>query len=60
MAKPVVIEDEVFIGSHVKMLTGSVISRGSVIANGLIVVENIQSNVVAARASEKALKLIEQ
>ena len=37
-AKPVVIEDDVFLGSNVRVLKGLTIGRGSVIANSSVVV----------------------
>ena len=44
---PVVIEDNVWIGSNVKILKGVCIGRNSVISNGAVVTKNIPANVVA-------------
>jgi acetyltransferase-like isoleucine patch superfamily enzyme len=50
----------VFIGSNVKILKGSVIGSGSVIANGAIVTGKIPSNVIAGGNPAKIIKAIEQ
>lgn len=47
MAKPVIIEDDVFIGANVLILKGTRIGQGSVIAAGSVVVGNIPPNVIA-------------
>lgn len=47
-AKPVVIEDDVFLGSNVRVCKGVTIGAGSVIANGAIVVKDIPGGVLAA------------
>jgi len=47
-AKPVVIEDDVFLGSNVRVCKGVTIGAGSVIANGAIVVKDIPPGVLAA------------
>jgi acetyltransferase-like isoleucine patch superfamily enzyme len=60
MAKPVIIEDDVFIGSNVKILKGSIIGRGSIIANGAIVTGKIPTNVIAGGMPAKVLRVIEQ
>lgn len=46
-ARPVVIEDDVFLGSNVRVLKGVTIGRGSVIANSSIVTKDIPPGVVA-------------
>ncbi|MDO9010549.1 MAG: acyltransferase [Gallionella sp.] len=58
-AKPVVIGDDVFIGSNSKIMKGVVIGVGSVIANGSIVVGEIPANVIAGGNPAKVLKVIE-
>ncbi len=58
MAKPVTIEDDVFIGSNVKILKGSIIRHGSVIANGSIVTGEIPANVIAGGIPAKVLRAI--
>jgi acetyltransferase-like isoleucine patch superfamily enzyme len=57
-ASDVVIEDNVFIGSNVKILKGVTIGRNSVIANGSIVVKNIPPGVIAGGNPAKVLKHI--
>jgi acetyltransferase-like isoleucine patch superfamily enzyme len=46
-AKPVTIEDEVFIGNNVRILKGVTIGRGAVIANGAVVVSCIPADSIA-------------
>lgn len=58
-AKPVVIEDDVFIGSNVKIMKGVVIGSGSVVANGSIVVSAIPPGVVAGGNPARVLRAIE-
>lgn len=58
MAKSVVLEDDIFIGSNVKILKGTVIGCGSVIANGSIVTGKIPCNVIAGGIPAKVLKTI--
>lgn len=57
-AKQVVIEDDVFIGSNVRVLKGVTIGRGSVIANGAVVASNIPSAVIAGGNPARVLKVI--
>jgi len=59
-AKPVVIEDEVFLGSNVRVLKGVTIGQGSVIANGSVVIKDIPSSVVAGGIPAKVIKVIEK
>lgn len=47
-ARPVVIEDDVFIGANVRILKGVTIGQGSVVANGSVVVSSVPPGVVAA------------
>jgi acetyltransferase-like isoleucine patch superfamily enzyme len=58
-AKPVVIEDDVFVGSYVRIMKGVVIGSGSVIANGSIVVNAIPPGVVAGGNPARVLRAIE-
>lgn len=46
-AKSVIIEDDVFIGSNVKILKGVRIGRGTILANGSIVLKDIPPFVIA-------------
>lgn len=55
-AAGVVIEDNVFIGSHVKVLKGVTIGRDSVIASGSVVVKSIPAGVIAGGNPAKILK----
>lgn len=55
-ASEVIIEENVFIGSNVKILKGVTIGRDSVIANGSIVTKSIPSGVVAGGNPAKILK----
>ena len=57
-AKPVIICDDVFIGSNVKILKGVTIGQGSVIANGSIVSSNIEMNVVAGGMPAKIIRKV--
>jgi len=54
----VVIEDNVFIGSNVKVLKGVTIGRDSVIANGSLVIKSIPSGVVAGGNPAKVIKYL--
>lgn len=58
-AKPVVIEDDVFLGSNVRVLKGVTIGRGSVIANGAVVVKNIPPGVIAGGNPARVIKVID-
>ena len=58
-AKPVVIEDDVFLGSNVRVLKGVTIGRGSVIANGSVVVKDIPPCVIAGGNPARVIKAIE-
>lgn len=57
-AKPVVIGDDVFIGSNAKIMKGVTIGNGSVIANGSIVVAAVPSGAVAGGNPAKVLRMI--
>jgi maltose O-acetyltransferase len=58
-AKPVVLGDDVFIGSNVKIMKGVVIGNGSAIANSAIVVRDVPPGVVAGGNPAKVLRTIE-
>ena len=58
-AKPVLIEDDVFLGSNVRVLKGVTIGRGSVIANSSVVVKDIPPGVIAGGNPARVLKEIE-
>jgi maltose O-acetyltransferase len=57
-AKPVVIEDDVFLGSNVRVLKGVTIGRGSVIANSSVVANDIPPGVVAGGNPARVIKAI--
>lgn len=57
-AKPVVIDDDVFIGSNVRVLKGVTIGRGAVIANSSLVVSDIPPNCVAGGNPARVIKAI--
>ncbi|HEY8032700.1 MAG TPA: acyltransferase [Methylocella sp.] len=57
-AEPVVIEDDVFIGSNVRVLKGVTIGRGAVVANGSVVVKDIPSGVVAGGNPARIIKAL--
>ena len=58
-ARPVVIEDDVFLGSNVRVLKGVTIGRGSVIANSSVVTSDIPPGVIAGGMPARVLKAIE-
>lgn len=58
ISAPVVIADNVWIGSRVMVLKGVKIGRGSVIAAGSVVVRNIPENVIAAGIPAKVIRSI--
>jgi acetyltransferase-like isoleucine patch superfamily enzyme len=55
---PIIIKENVWIGSNVKILKGVIIGENSVISNGSIVIKNIPPNVVAAGIPAKVVKHI--
>lgn len=57
-AKPVIIEDDVFIGNNVRILKGVVIGRGSVVANGSVVAKDIPPDVIVGGNPARVLKSI--
>lgn len=55
-ADPVVLEDDVLIGANAVVLEGVRIGKGSVVAAGAIVTENVPAGVVVAGAPAKIIK----
>ncbi|WP_042481845.1 acyltransferase [Solitalea canadensis] len=53
---PIIIEDNVFIGSNVTVLKGVTIGRNAVIANGSLVTKSIPNDVIAGGVPCKVLK----
>lgn len=58
-AKPVVIEDDVFLGSNARVMKGVTIGKGSVIANSSIVVKDIPSGVIAGGNPARVIRAID-
>jgi len=57
-AKPVVIQNDVFLGSNVRVCKGVTIGCGSLVANGSIVVGDIPEGVIAAGNPAKVIRMI--
>lgn len=55
---PVVIGNNVFVGSNARILQGVTIGDNSVIANGAVVVKNIPANVIAGGNPAKVLRIL--
>lgn len=58
ITQPVVIEDNVWLGSRVLVLKGVTIGKNSVIAAGSVVTRSIEANVVAAGVPARPLRSI--
>jgi maltose O-acetyltransferase len=58
-AKPVIIEDDVFIGSNVRILKGVTTGRGSVIANSPLVICDIPRGLVTSGNPARVIRMIE-
>ena len=58
-ADPVVIEDEVVIGANAVVLEGVRVGKGSVVAAGAVVTENVPENVVVAGMPAKIIKNVD-
>ena len=59
-AKPVVIEDDVFLGSNVRVLKGVTIGRGSIISNSSLVVSDVPAGVIAGGNPARVLRKIDR
>ena len=57
-AKPVVIEDDVFLGSNVRVMKGVTIGRGSVIANSSLVVSDVPPGSLAGGNPARVIKAV--
>lgn len=58
VAQSVIIEDDVFLGSNVKVMKGVTIGKGSVIGSGSIVTKSIPENVIAAGVPARVIRSI--
>jgi tetrahydrodipicolinate N-acetyltransferase len=58
-AKPVTIEDDVLIGANAVVLEGVTIGKGSVVAAGAVVTQDVPANVVVAGTPAKVIKQID-
>lgn len=58
-AKPVIIEDDVLVGANAVVLEGVRVGRGSVVAAGAIVVEDVPEHVVVAGVPARVIKQID-
>lgn len=58
--KPIIIEDDVWIGTHAVILGGVTIGRGAVIGAQSVVTKNVPSNAVVAGNPARIIKLIER
>jgi acetyltransferase-like isoleucine patch superfamily enzyme len=57
---PIVIEDDVWLGTRVTVLKGVTIGKGSVIASGAVVTKDIPAGVLAGGVPAKVIKSLEQ
>lgn len=58
-AAPVVVEDDVFIGSHVRILKGVRIGRGAVIASASVVTRDVPANTIVGGSPARIIKEIQ-
>lgn len=56
---PIVIEENVWIGSNATVLPGVTIGKGSVVAAGAVVTKDVQENVIVGGVPAKVIKKIE-
>ena len=59
-AKPVVIEDNVIIGANAVVLEGVRVKKGSVVAAGAVVTQDVPENVVVAGMPAKIIKKVDE
>lgn len=59
-ATPVIIEDDVVVGANAVILEGVRVGKGSVVAAGAIVVEDVPKNVVVAGVPARIIKKIDE
>ncbi len=58
-ATPVVVEDDVLIGANAVVIEGCRIQKGSVVAAGAVVIEDVPANVVVAGCPAKIIKTVD-
>lgn len=59
-ATPVIVEDDVLIGANAVVIEGVHISKGSVVAAGAVVIEDVPENVVVAGTPARVIKQKDQ
>lgn len=59
-AKPVIIEDDVLIGANAVVVEGVTVGKGSVVAAGAIVLEDVPANTLVAGAPARVVKEIDE
>ncbi|PKG22183.1 2,3,4,5-tetrahydropyridine-2,6-dicarboxylate N-acetyltransferase [Niallia nealsonii] len=59
-AKPVIIEDDVLIGANAVVVEGVSVGKGSVVAAGAIVLEDVPANTLVAGAPARVIKEIDE
>ncbi|WP_445488524.1 2,3,4,5-tetrahydropyridine-2,6-dicarboxylate N-acetyltransferase [Niallia sp. 03133] len=59
-AKPVIVEDDVLIGANAVVVEGVTIGKGSVVAAGAIVLEDVPANTLVAGAPARVIKEIDE
>lgn len=59
-ATPVIVEDDVMIGANAVVLEGVRIGRGSVVAAGAVVIEDVPENAVVGGTPARVLKLMDE
>ncbi len=59
-ASPVIIEDDVVVGANAVILEGIRVGKGSVVAAGAIVIEDVPENVVVAGTPARIIKTIDE
>ena len=58
ICKPVIIQDNVFIGNNVRIMKGVTVGRNSVIANSSVVVKDIPENMVVGGNPARVIKCV--
>ncbi|GAA0379644.1 2,3,4,5-tetrahydropyridine-2,6-dicarboxylate N-acetyltransferase [Bacillus horti] len=59
-ATPVIVEDDVVVGANAVILEGVRVGKGSVVAAGAIVIEDVPENVVVAGTPARIIKTIDE